>query len=306
MYHYVRDERSLFPRLNAMDIADFRDQIRLLGARYEIASLETALSFLRGEHTPSRDLCLLTFDDGLRDHYANVLPALLEAGIEGTFFVITSCIEHHVASVHKNHLLMATLDFETYRAECVRELAALGYEWPAEDLTSKAVALYRWDRSEVAAFKYVMSRCVPDSLKNRMLDRIFAQRLGEEAEIARQLYMTWPEVREMIASGMVIGGHSHAHDLLAGLSLEQMAEDIAACAGELRNRFGAKSRPFSYPYGKSDSFSQHTVACVRKNGFSCAFSTIVGGNAPGDDSFSIRRIDPKDVPAGEVVSSVRS
>ena len=42
-------------------------------------------------YKPRRDLCLLTFDDGLKEHYREVTPILHERGIEGVFHVITAC-----------------------------------------------------------------------------------------------------------------------------------------------------------------------------------------------------------------------
>lgn len=116
-YHYVRDlPNSRFPRIKGMLTTDFRSQVALLSGRYEMATLDSALAFIAGKYQPKRDLCLLTFDDGFKEHYNDVLPILAERRIQGLFFVITSCLEEQrVVSVHKNHFLMADLDFEEYR-----------------------------------------------------------------------------------------------------------------------------------------------------------------------------------------------
>ena len=77
---------------------------------------EARLAFLRGEYAPPRDMVLLTFDDGLKEHYAEVMPLLAEAHVQGQFFLITSCLENGaVAPVHMNHFLMAKLEFPEYR-----------------------------------------------------------------------------------------------------------------------------------------------------------------------------------------------
>src|SRR5215470_5585259 len=94
MYHYVRDlPRTQFPRLKGILIDDFRQQVDELSSKYEMASVESALDFMTGEYRPRRDLCLLTFDDGLKEHYAYVTPILAETGIQGLFFLITGCLE---------------------------------------------------------------------------------------------------------------------------------------------------------------------------------------------------------------------
>ena len=94
MYRYVRDPaRNAFPKLNALQLEDFRHQVKELSTQYEIASIESSLDFLAGEYRPRRDLCLLTFDDGLKEHFTEVLPVLVEKRIRAVFFVITSCLE---------------------------------------------------------------------------------------------------------------------------------------------------------------------------------------------------------------------
>src|SRR5262245_10648640 len=107
MYHYVRDlPNTSFPRIKGMLPSDFRRQLTALQGQYEMATLESALDFLQGTYRPSCDLCLLTFDDGLKEHYTEVAPMLLDHGVQGIFFVITAGLEEHrVASVHMNHFL---------------------------------------------------------------------------------------------------------------------------------------------------------------------------------------------------------
>src|SRR5436190_22346657 len=57
MYHYVRDlPNSAFPRLKAMQVENFRAQVEWLRREYEMATLESALAFLRGKYQPKRSL----------------------------------------------------------------------------------------------------------------------------------------------------------------------------------------------------------------------------------------------------------
>src|SRR5437762_1718670 len=93
MYHYVRDlPRTRFPSIKGMLTSDFAAQVATLAGRHEMASLESALAYLGGRYSPSRDLCLLTFDDGLREHFTDVMPILAERRIQGIFGLITQAI----------------------------------------------------------------------------------------------------------------------------------------------------------------------------------------------------------------------
>ncbi|MFL5733355.1 MAG: polysaccharide deacetylase family protein [Chloroflexia bacterium] len=300
MYHYVRDlPRTRFPRIKGMLTSDFNVQVDTLSERYEMATLESALAFLSGEYRPERDLCLLTFDDGLKEHYTDVMPILVERGIEGLFFIITRCPEEgRVVPVHKNHFLMAELPFDEYRQAFIKRLAELSPETSTELDQAAATKSYRWDTSEVAAFKYLLNMRLPEPLREKVLDSLFMEYLGDEAEFSRQLYMSWDEAREMQARGQVMGGHSDSHASLATLDNDTQRADLEKCAQIVRSRLAPQPIwPFSYPYGKSDAFNATTVETIRDLGFACGCTTIVGPNEQGQDPFCLKRIDTKDVQA---------
>ena len=109
-----RDDR--FSKLKGMQLDDFRKQVAYLAVNYEMASLDSAIAYLRGEYQATRPLCLLTFDDGVREHGEIVTPILADYKISGIFGIITQCVaEQTVAAVHMNHLLMAVWDFADYQ-----------------------------------------------------------------------------------------------------------------------------------------------------------------------------------------------
>ena len=68
-----------------MLLDEFRSQVKALPDVFEMATLESAFEFLNGKYTPRRDLCLMTFDDGLREHYADVTPILAESRFRAFF-----------------------------------------------------------------------------------------------------------------------------------------------------------------------------------------------------------------------------
>ena len=62
-----------------------------------MATLESPRLSCNGAYRPARDLCLLTFDDGLKEHYRDVTPLLAECRVQGLFFVISGCVEERTA-----------------------------------------------------------------------------------------------------------------------------------------------------------------------------------------------------------------
>lgn len=298
MYHYVRDlPHTPFPRLKGLLPAEFESQIKLLQDRYEMASLESALAFLDGAYISQQDLCLLTFDDGLRDHYETVLPILVKYNLTGVFFTITACQEFgRVVSTHKNQFLMAGLGFEEYRQSFLKYLCTSEAALVPEVDQTAAQRIYRWDSPDVAAFKYLVNHVLPGELKTRVLGQLFAERLGDEVEFAHQLYLSWDEAREMQTMGMVFGGHTHEHITLAKVSDNRQTQDLETCASLLRRQLHPQSVwPFSYPYGKPDTFNAHTVAVLKRLGFVCAFSAVPGVNLAGQNLFHLQRMDTKNI-----------
>ena len=295
-YHYVRDtSRTRFPRLAACGVDRFRRQIDRLAADHELTTLERALAFLTGGYRPARDLVLLTFDDGLKEHADVVTPLLAERGIEGVFFLTTSCLDGHVAAVHKSHLLMADLEFSAYRAAFMRRLESYGIDVHVPHEVAERT--YRWDTPQVAQFKYLLNFCLDTVLRNRVLDGLFVDHFGSEAAMARELYLDWDDARAMQASGMVIGGHTHTHLALAHQERQVQKRELATCLERLRARLGDHPHwPLAYPYGSS---SDVTGGLVREAGFTCAFTVDPGENAAGDDLFSLCRFDTNDLPADD-------
>jgi len=216
---------------------DFRRQIAALGQRYEMATLGSALAFMRSEYRPARDLCLLTFDDGLKDHFTEVLPILSERRLQGVFFVPTACLEQtHVASVHKNHFLLAAVDFDEYRRAFLGELRRRHPETKTEVDQATVAATYRWDTPEVGAFKFLLNYRVPEPVRDTILDALFAAYLGNERAFARELYLSWQDAYQMQEAGMVVGSHSHNHTVLSLLSDERQRKDLETCTALLHGR----------------------------------------------------------------------
>lgn len=298
MYHYVRDvERTEFPGLNAISVDAFRDQVARLKDRYEMVGLERALDFLAGEYIPGSDICLLTFDDGLIDHYQTVSPILEEADVQGVFHLPTACLEEGaVLAVHKNHFLMAHLGFEAYRERFLAEMRAMGAETSPDQDPGRVREVYRWDAPEIAAFKYLINYGLRPEVRDRLLLAVFTEVLGDESAFARRVYVSWDQAREMQAAGMSMGGHTHTHRVLSSLSASEQGLEIERCRKLTRARLSDQECwPFAYPFGKRTTYDENTISILSQVGFSCAFSTEVDSAQVGRDRWQIPRIDPRDV-----------
>ena len=301
-YHYVRDVAGTrHAGIKALATSDFFTQLNELSDAFEMATAESSLAFLAGKYRPSRDLCLLTFDDGLREHLTHVTPALADRGIQAIFFVITSCLEERsVAPVHMNHFLTAELGFEPYRRlflEMLQRTAPDALQSVQVD-ASLAQWTYPWDDRAAACFKYLFNFALHPSVRDSVVAGLFERYIGGERQFAQELYVSWSGAREMQSGGMVIGGHTHRHRPLATLTDSELAGDLTTSRDLLDRRLMPQPLwPFSYPYGKRASYTQGAVDQLRALGFDCCFSTEEGCNEPGVDLFGLRRVDTRKAPA---------
>jgi len=299
-YHYVRDlPRTRFPQIKGMLLDDFRQQMRSFPDLFEMATVNSALEFLNGTYHPRRDLCLMTFDDGLKEHHADVTPILEDNGIQGVFFLITSCLEEHrVVPVHMNHFLTADLGFERYRAMFMEVIRASGFDERVETQVDSAVSqhTYPLDTPEVARFKYLFNFVLPPSYRDDAVRALFVKCIGDERKFAGNLYVSWSEAREMQEAGMAMGGHSHEHRPLATLGDDELKRDLTTCRNLIQRNLAPQPQwPFSYPYGKADSFNGNVIKMLRHLGFHFSLCTESGMNLPGMDLFAIRRLDCKQI-----------
>jgi len=74
-------------------VDSFRSQIAMLRARYDIVSLDEALTFCTG----AKPRVVLTFDDGEYGLYEHLLPIVEEENLPVTIYVATKQIETGVA-----------------------------------------------------------------------------------------------------------------------------------------------------------------------------------------------------------------
>ena len=93
MYHYIRNFRETeFKGLKGETENQFLKQIKYLEENYERATIEKIHDYLTGTYKPKKNLYVLTFDDGLKEHGNFVTEVLDKHQIEGQFFIPTKCI----------------------------------------------------------------------------------------------------------------------------------------------------------------------------------------------------------------------
>jgi hypothetical protein len=116
-----------------------------------------------------------------------------------------------------------------------------------------------------------------------------ADNLVPSAEIHANEFatLTVNELRELAASNLItIGSHTHTHDLLTRLTLEEARQTIQRAIDTLESWLGAKVRHFAYPGGDHNA---ELIELVRSMSIDSAVTIVKRRVEPGSDPMAIPR-----------------
>lgn len=100
-------------------------------------------------------------------------------------------------------------------------------------------------------------------------------------------FIDWDEVKEMDAAGMEFGSHTVNHVDLKQITLDQVAQQLAASKTDLEQKLGHPIVALSYPFG---SFNPAIVNEVNTAGYRAAVILCCGYKLRSDATLTLPRI----------------
>ncbi|MBT6205399.1 MAG: polysaccharide deacetylase family protein [Alphaproteobacteria bacterium] len=238
--HYVRDlAASRFPRLAALDVGHFEQQLDRIAAGYSVVGLDDVMVCLNGGPPLPEQACLLTFDDGYRDHVDVVLPALVRRGWRGAFFPSADAVAHRaLLEVNAIQFVIAANDD---RAGLADDLCGL-IEEHRDDATPSLETLReawltpgRWDDAETRFVKGVLQQGLPGVQRETIIAHLFACHVSDDARaFADELYLDRSDITRMLDAGMAIGSHGACHRRMTTLDDVALEADLTASLALLK------------------------------------------------------------------------
>jgi peptidoglycan/xylan/chitin deacetylase (PgdA/CDA1 family) len=264
-YHYVRPiATSGHPAIKGLEVAAFRSQLRYFDRHYHFVSIEDVVASVEeGRPLPERPL-LLTFDDGYSDHYTHAFPILREFGARGAFYPTAAAVmEHRVLDANKIHFILASVPDCQVLVDAIEDAVAAA-PGPPQDYRGRYWVGNRFDSAPVLYCKQLLQHALPEPLRRRTVDELFARFVTrDEAGFAAGLYLGVPELQEMLAAGMHVGGHGGRHAWLDRLTPEEQRQDLDASLRLLRAVWSGDDNhcfTFCYPYG---AYNDATLELLR-------------------------------------------
>lgn len=272
MYHYVRDRGDVAEagsRIPGMSVKDFAAQLDELTQRHTLIAWPDVRAALQEDKPLPPSACLLTFDDGVRDHYINVFKILRDRSLSGLFFVLARDETEGLILAHKIHFLLASLGLAGLREAVWEKLNS-----EQRERFTQAEQRYRRKyppvspEARINLLKAVLQRDLSPEV-DTLLGDLFEEHVGSESETARNYYLNLEQIGEMAAGGMHFGGHSHSHPWFDWVDAGNRTAEISASAEWLR-KIEPEPWAFAYPYG---GFSKDAPQLLKAHGFVAAFTT---------------------------------
>jgi peptidoglycan/xylan/chitin deacetylase (PgdA/CDA1 family) len=105
--------------------------------------------------------------------------------------------------------------------------------------------------------------------------------------------LTWPEVRELHRSGVIVGSHTASHARLDDLAESALEHEIQGSKETLENELGSAITTFAYPYAFPDrnlEFAHRLRDVLKMSGYHDGVAKIIGTKHTVEERFFLRRI----------------
>jgi hypothetical protein len=292
MYHYVRDPGDAAEAgsgILGMGTNVFENQLEELSKQYTMVTWPDVRATIQEDKPLPTSACLLTFDDGVIDHYVNVFRILKRRNLSGLFFALDRCESDELVLAHKIHFLLAKIGVVGLRDAIWKKLSPTQRE---EFTGAEKGYKPRYPTSsiedEINLLKAVLQRDLSTAV-NPMLSELFELHVGSESPVARRYYLNSDQIREMVTGGMHFGGHSRNHPWFDFIDAEARTAEIKASA-EWLQQLGPGSWVFAYPYG---GLADDSPRILKEHGFVAAFTTKTQLTHP--DPYYIGRFDGEEM-----------
>jgi len=276
-YHYLRQNKDVdkFPRILGTNIIEFKNQLSMLQKNYEFISLDhiSNLPIKKTSLNKKSPKILLTFDDGLSDHYT-AAKILTELNISGVFFIPTCIIEDKLpANPSIIHYTLAIFGIKKFLEEYKKELQVLKLDLKIFDVHYLKNENNVWDViSKIKSiFKYKLGYNNSRKILLNIYKNLLCKKYKNPLEI---MHLNEKQIKNMLEMGHYIGTHTHSHISVAAteLSSKKFIKEIIHPKNYLEKKFNTKINTFSYPFGGKNDCLSSSELIKKTNKYDLAFT----------------------------------
>ena len=309
MYHYVREiKNSKYPKIKGIEFSAFKHQLDFFENNFKIIDVQKLLDFASGGKNLPENSCLLTFDDGYKDHIKYVFPELLKRKIQGSFFpTFGPIIKRDILDVHYVHFILACCsDYEElinllYQL-CIdngideKEFKNFWNTVNSEKYKQKYKIANRFEPIKIMYIKRVLQYFLPKEIKTKISKTLFKKYVGVDIrKFSEELYMSFDDIKKLVDHGMYVGGHGYNHLWMSKENRKNQEKEINLSLEFLKNA-GASVKEWimCYPHG---DYNSETLDVLREKNCSIGLTSKSGLNQLNKNNlFELLRFDTNDFP----------
>jgi hypothetical protein len=257
VYHYICDTNPF--KVHSISIDQFTRQVDWLEQNFTIVDPETILKEINGDIILKRP-ALLTFDDGLSEHFNLAYKYLRERGLRGIFFPnVEPIVTGRVPLVNQIQVMLGYMGIVKFESCLIEKMDASERSMWLDCKNGDSISIKKIDKGVINAIKYFLNFKLEWDRTREILDTLFAHHISDSRSFISNFYLDRVQIREMAANGMVFGGHTFSHRYLTSLSFDSKCIDITRSLDIIYDLTGKDVLTFAYPYGHYDQESMDVL-----------------------------------------------
>lgn len=285
MYHDIRDfsntdYKSRIELKSFLTVDQFRSQLDYLIKNYRIISTNDLLD---SDNVCDDKCAILTFDDGLKDHY-EVASILSDHNIKGTFLIPTVAIKDRL--VIKSHKIQFILASENEMVLVDRIFDYFNLSPLRSQVMWNKFSWSKWkDNWWTPEMVFITNILRNHEMGTQITDELFADLVTkDEEDFCGDFYLTESQVGDLVSSGMEVGGHGY---LSESLTLLDQEGDIPKSLEYIKS-FHNNDLVFSYPNGE---YNDKTLSLMAQYGCKFSYTTVSKSITKDFKNLEIPRFD---------------
>jgi peptidoglycan/xylan/chitin deacetylase (PgdA/CDA1 family) len=280
VYHAIVSREKDEPFRYHHTISEFETHLDWLGAHCTPVGLADFARWKHGGFSPSKPPVLLTFDDGYRNNATLAAPLLRRKGFPAVFFITSGHIDD-TRVLWPDEVFARVL---AWNANSIQNPQGESHPVPETQAARQTLALRLVEAckncSDVRRREFLAYLATGAPHCDPLLDP------------AVQQFMTWNDVRALVADGFDLGSHTVTHPILSNLNPERLWEELIESRTAIETQTGVACTALAYPNGRTRDITERVLAATAEAGYDFAFTVSNRWCPRNRDTLQIDRISP--------------
>jgi peptidoglycan/xylan/chitin deacetylase (PgdA/CDA1 family) len=233
----------------------FDAQMRFAKKNFDVISFRDLEACDReGRPWPKRAL-IVTFDDGYRDNLTVAFPILRELNLPATIFLATG----HIGQAKLFWWDLIAYCFKHTPLTSAQLLPVRREPFPLQGCAARRAAIdavLAWAKSAPDHQRNSLVECLPELLHLKI-----------PCDAARDMHLSWDEVRQMAAQGIEFGSHTVNHPILNRVDDEHLHFQAFESKATIERELNQPVLTFAYPAGTRDNRNEAAQAIAASCGY---------------------------------------